>query len=72
MMDHRIELNLATIMTRYRDRHQTTYGASTSPNQWSALNAILGCRSWQYGEVGLSCRACPWKIACPCSCGLRA
>jgi|AntAceMinimDraft_1070359.scaffolds.fasta_scaffold24083_2 hypothetical protein len=72
MMNDYIELNLAAIMTRYRDRHQTTYGASTTPNQWSALNAILGCRSRQYGEVGLSCSACPWQIACPRSCGHRA
>jgi hypothetical protein len=67
-----MELTLASIFTRYRDRHKAEYGASTTPNQWSALNAILGCRSGQYGEIGLSCNACPWKITCQRSCGHRA
>jgi hypothetical protein len=72
MKSDQTELNLASIMTRYRDRHKTTYGESTTPNQWSALNAILGCRSGQYGEVALSCSVCPWEITCPRSCGHRA
>lgn len=66
------ELNLASIMTRYLNRYKTAFGASTTPNQWSALNAILGCRSGQYGKVGLSCNACPWEITCQRSCGHRA
>jgi hypothetical protein len=71
-MNLNLDPNLASIFTRYRDRHQAKYGASTTPNQWSALNAILGCRTGQYGEVGLSCSACPWAIACQRSCGHRA
>ncbi len=66
------ELSLASIMARYLDRYKTAYGADTTPNQWSALNAILGCRSGQYGEIGLSCSACPWAITCQRSCGHRA
>lgn len=66
------ELNLAAVITRYQDRHKIHYGASTTPNQWSALNAILGCRSGQYGEVTLACNACPWAISCQRSCGHRA
>ena len=66
------ELTLASIITRYRDRHQSQYGASTTPDQWSALNAILGCRSGQYGEVALTCSACPWNVSYQRSCGHRA
>jgi hypothetical protein len=40
-----MELNLASIMARYRDRYKADYGASSTPNQWSPLNAILGCRT---------------------------
>ncbi len=67
-----MENTLATIMARYRDRYKTQYGASTTLNQWSALNAIIGCRTGQYGEVGLTCSACPWTLTCLRSCGHRA
>lgn len=72
MKDHHRELTLASIITRYRDRHQLHYGSSTTPNQWSALNAILGCRSGQYGEVALACSACPWNVSYQRSCGHRS
>jgi len=71
-MEYNRDLTLATIFSRYRSRHLAHYGATTTPNQWSALNAILGCRTGQYGEVGLSCRTCPWTITCQRSCGHRA
>jgi hypothetical protein len=51
-------MELATIMRRYLPQFKQNYGGSTTPNQWSALNAILGCRTEQYGEVLLSCKAC--------------
>ena len=67
-----MDITLASIMGRYRDRFKTKYGSSTTLNQWSAVNAILGCRTGQYGEISLSCSACPWAISCPRSCGHRA
>ena len=63
---------LATICNHYLDRYKQYKGASTTKNQWSALNAILGCRTEQYGEMRLSCNACAWRSSCSRSCGHRA
>lgn len=65
-------MELATIAERYLDRFKARHGGSTSAEQWSALNAILGCRSGQYGDVKLSCSACPWHSHQPQSCGHRS
>lgn len=65
-------MELATIMRRYLPQFKQHYGASTTPNQWSALNAILGCRTEQYGEVLLSCKACLQPGMRHQSCGHRA
>ena len=65
-------MELATISHSYLDRFKARYGARTTPDQWSALNAILGCRTEQYGELQLSCSACPWHSAQHRSCGHRS
>lgn len=65
-------MKLATIAHDYLDRFKTHHGAFTSPDQWSALNAILGCRTGQYGDLQLSCSACPWHSTQHRSCGHRS
>ena len=61
----------AHIATRYLKRYKTTHGRSASAHQWSALNAILGCRTEQYGQMQLSCRSCHWQTDRYLSCGHR-
>lgn len=65
-------MDLATIAHHYRDRFKATHGTHTTPDQWSALNAMLGCRTDQYGELQLSCSACPWQSTQHRSCGHRS
>ncbi len=63
---------LVSICENYLDRYKQRFAASTTKNQWSALNAILGCRTEQYGEMALSCNGCSWQSRCHRSCGHRA
>lgn len=63
---------LATLVENYLDRYKARYGKHTTCNQWSALNAILGCRSGQYGELLLACQGCPHTDSQPRSCGHRS
>lgn len=65
-------MDVSTIAHVYLDRFKARYGARATPDQWSALNAILGCRTEQYGELQLSCSACPWHSAQHRSCGHRS
>lgn len=65
-------MNVATIAHDYLDRFKAKHRYTTSPDQWSALNAILGCRTAQYGQVHLSCSACPGQSRCYQSCGHRS
>jgi hypothetical protein len=65
-------MNFASIAQRYLPRYKTRHGRSTTTDQWSALNAILGCRTDQYGEVMLSCTTCPWQSTRYQSCGHRS
>jgi hypothetical protein len=50
---------LGTLVEDYLSRYKARYGKDTTPDQWSALNVILGCRSRQYGELLLACQGCP-------------
>jgi hypothetical protein len=68
----RCDMDVATITHRYLARFKTTHGASTTAEQWGALNAILGCRTGQYGQVHLSCDDCARKSTCYQSCGHRS
>lgn len=65
-------MDFATIASRYLSRYKASLGRSASADQWSALNAILGCRTPQYGELQLSCSACAWHCAHYRSCGHRS
>jgi len=65
-------MELATIAQQYLGRFNARHGALTTPGQWSALNAILGCRTEQYGDLQLSCSACPWHSSQHRSCGHRS
>ena len=65
-------MTLQDIVERYRDAFLTRYGAALHADQWSALNAIAGCRRGQYGELLWSCQACPHDHLSPRSCGHRA
>ena len=65
-------MEFASIASRYRQRFIARHGRSTSEAQWSALNAIVGCRSGQYGEVLLSCNTCSGQMTHPRSCGHRS
>ena len=65
-------MDLATITHTYLNRFKARYSGSTTQDQWSVLNAILGCRTEQYGELQLSCSACPWRSAQHRSCGHRS
>lgn len=64
-------MTLQHIVQRYRETFLTEAG-SLSPEQWSALNAIDGCRQGQYGELDWSCQACSQTAQTPRSCGHRA
>lgn len=65
-------MKVIDILTRYRERFDAQYGGVTTPDQWSALNAMLGCRTGQYGEVKLTCAACETDYRVYQSCGHRA
>lgn len=67
-----MDLTLATVAHHYLDRFKVCHGASSTSNQWSALNAIMGCHTAQYGELLLSCRACPGSDTQHRSCGHRS
>ena len=65
-------MDVASIAHRYLDRLRARHGHSITPDQWSAVNAILGCRTTQYGNVYLSCNACGWQDSVYQSCGHRS
>jgi hypothetical protein len=65
-------MTLQEIVDRYRDTFLVRYGQHLDGDQWSALNAIAGCRQGQYGDMMWSCNACPHDQRVPRSCGHRA
>jgi len=65
-------MEFAHITRRYLARFKAAHGSSTTGDQWSALNAILGCRTEQYDQLRLSCQNCPWQSSRFRSCGHRA
>ena len=65
-------MEFATLAQRYLTRFKAIHGTSTTAEQWSALNAILGCRTGQYGQVYLSCTDCASYSVCYQSCGHRS
>ena len=65
-------MQLATLAQRYLKAFKARHGHDTTPAQWSALNAILGCRTPQYGELLLACNDCAWQCTQHRSCGHRS
>ncbi len=65
-------MDVATISMHYLSRFKQRHGANTSQDQWSALNAIIGCRTEQYGKIYLSCSNCSSLTSRYQSCGHRA
>ncbi|WP_052691964.1 IS91 family transposase [Teredinibacter purpureus] len=63
---------LQAITEKYRTRFESRYRSKINKDQWSALNAITGCRKGQYGELGTTCSSCPYSQNIPQSCGHRA
>lgn len=65
-------MDLQSIVRRYGDRLQARFGASLNRDQWSAFNAIEGCRQGAYGDLILQCEDCHKHAYTPRSCGHRA
>lgn len=65
-------MTLQDITQRYRNRFLEKYGQSLTAPQWSALNAIDGCRQGQYGELEWECSGCHHHQRTLRSCGHRS
>ncbi len=65
-------MTFAAILNQYQDRYRARYRESTTPDQWSAIHAILGCRSGQYGQILLACPQCQSASQAFQSCGHRS
>lgn len=65
-------MDLQTIVTRYHDAFLARFGQTLNTDQHSALNAMIGCRQGQYGELDIACAACSHHETLPRSCGHRA
>jgi hypothetical protein len=64
-------LTVAEICARYRARFKEAHGSSTTDAQWSALNALMGCHTEQYGTLNLTCQDCAGTQCRYRSCGHR-
>lgn len=64
-------MDLSDICERYRARFRAAHGKGTSEAQWSALNALTGCHTEQYGTLNLACQSCPQDATRYRSCGHR-
>jgi cobalamin biosynthesis protein CobT len=47
----RNKMDLQSVVKRYEDRLEARFGSSLSRDQWSAFNAIEGCRQGAYGHL---------------------
>lgn len=65
-------MKLAELFQQYLPAYKARYGHTTTTDQWPALNAILGCRTGQYGHLLLSCQGCQQPALRYQSCGHRA
>lgn len=64
-------MDLQTLVHQYRERFVRQYGHRLSAEQWSALNALDGCRQGPYGDLLWCCRDCPGSASTLRSCGHR-
>lgn len=65
-------MNVQSLLHDYLPAYTARYGTVTTPEQWSALRAMLGCRTAQHGTLSLHCPQCDWRGHWPLSCGHRA
>lgn len=65
-------MNVQEITHRYHSRFVQRFGHALNQHQWSALNAMEGCRQGQYGELAWSCQGCEHSAYTLRSCGHRA
>jgi hypothetical protein len=63
--------SIAELYRRYGERFRAAHGKRTTPDQWSALNAVLGCHTPQYGTLSLTCQDCQGLQCRHRSCGHR-
>ena len=63
---------IRSIIDHYYERFVDRHGANINADQWSALNAMRGCRTEQYGQVALACDRCDWQGEIFQSCGHRS
>ena len=64
-------MELAALCQRYRARYAIRHGHQTTQSQWSALNALQGCHTEQYGTLNLACQDCSQQATRYRSCGHR-
>jgi hypothetical protein len=64
-------MQLSSLCERYRARFIAAHGRHTTQAQWSALNALLGCHTEQYGTLHLGCQDCAGTQCRYRSCGHR-
>lgn len=65
-------MSIQEIVREYHPRFIARYGDKLTRDQWSALNAMLGCRTEQYGQIAFQCQRCDWQTRVFQSCGHRA
>ena len=65
-------MTLQDIVTRHKDSFLEVHGHTLNADQWSAFNAILGCRNGQYGQIEWACSDCDQILFTPNSCGHRS
>jgi putative transposase/transposase-like zinc-binding protein len=64
-------MELSCLCARYRVRFIASHGKHTTDAQYSALNALLGCHTEQYGTLDLACQDCAQSTRRYRSCGHR-
>jgi len=64
-------MELSSVCERYRARFIARHASHTTQAQWSALNALQGCHTEQYGTLNLACQDCEQPAIRYRSCGHR-
>ena len=62
---------LIDIIERYWPRLKAQPNVAISHDQRSAVNALLGCRTEQYGRMQLTCQICAAEAEQHLACGHR-
>jgi len=65
-------MNLAFIISHYRDAFMSKYGHTALPGHLKAINAICSCRTPDCGELYVQCPDCNHAEWRPLSCGHRS